>query len=332
MMSLSRRRVSSAFCMAAIAVLASISRAREVEVPQDASAAAAIAQAEAWITAHPQDAAGLQTLARLHALAWAYGETIPLVGAGPLVGASRRDVLPRFAENSSVLVSRTAPRAPLWSSDNVGAGDHKDRPVTAEDAKHLSAAISAYRKAIELHKGNALNGGDALSELGLGWMLAQQGLYVRGLPAEYFGTRAPTDAEKAAWAKGIAELGDEHFAVREAAARSLLAAMPGCVRVLREVSSKDPEVTTQIDAILQGYYDLQALDDYRKAYDLRVKADLQGQPTYEIDSQISERAAAQILAVLTRHPDAARKGEVQNVQHAFDVLAQKRQSLMRMPQ
>ena len=306
--------------IAAIASLPVVSYGREVAIANDASAAEAISQVESWIKARPKDAAGYRVLARLHALAWAYGEKIPLVGT---VG---RDALPQFTEDSTVLVSRTGPREGLWMSKTVGPGARHDRPVTADEAKHQSASIAAYRKTLEL------DACDALSELGLGWMLAQQGKYARELPADYFGERKPTEDHKATWAHALQQLAEEDYQVRDAASKALLAAMPDCVLVLRDVKSEDLEMKARIDAVLQGYFELQALDHYRKAYALRVQVDLKGQPDYQVDSQVSAKAGGQILAVLARHQEAGRKGEAKAIQDALEPLAEKWQSLMMMPQ
>jgi len=263
-MTTSHARFTLSLLLAAFASLPVVAYGRGIALASDASAAQAIAHTEAWIKANPKDTAGYRALAHLHALAWAYGETIPLADT------LRPDSLPLFTEKTTVLVSRTASRESLlwWNSKAVPAGDRQDRPVTADEAKHLAASIVAYRKAIEL------DATDALSELGLGWMLAQEGKYVRELPADHFGQHKPTDAE----------------------------------------------------------LELQALDHYRKAYDLRAKADLAGEPTYQVDSQISAKAGVQILAVLAKHPDAAKKGEVQAVQDVLKPLAEKWGGLMARPQ
>ena len=312
--------------VAAIASFAPVSYGRPVMVAGDASAADVISHVETWIKNHPKEAAGCRgavgyrTLARIHALAWAYGGKIPLAGN------LRRGSLPDFTEDSTVLVSRTGPRERLWNSKTVPPGGRPERPVTADEVRHLSASIAAYRKAIEL------DAGDALSELGLGWMLAQQGVYARELPADYFGKPNPTDAEKATWAQAIKRLADNNYRIREAGSKALEGAMPKCVVMLRKVKSKDMEVKVRIDAILQRHYELQGLAHYRKAYAMRSQMDLKGQPDYRIDSQVSARAGTQILALLARHPEVARKGEAQAVQDVVDVLAKKWQSLMMRPQ
>jgi hypothetical protein len=315
-------RVSVARWVVAVGVgmLAGVSHGRPVAVAEDASAGEIVALVEAWIAAHPKDAEGYRVLGRVHALAWAYGETIPIVGT------ARREALPRFTELTSVLVSRTAPRDPLWLGNSVPVGRREERPVTAAEAGHLAASIAAYRRAVEL------DGDDALSALGLGWMLGQQGLYARQLPADAFEGAKATDAQKAAWGEWIGRLGDGDPSVREAASRSLVAAMPACARALREAPATDPEVGALIDAVFRGYFELQGLAHYRKAYALRAPADVKGEPTYQVDSQVSARAGAEILAVLGRHPEAAGEGEVKAVAGVVEALAGKWERLMRMPQ
>ena len=75
--------------------------------------------------------------------------------------------------------------------------------MTAEEAQHLADCIAAYRKAIEL------DATDVRSELGLAWMLAQQGKYANELPADYFGDPKASDAEKAEWKRTIEQLADD---------------------------------------------------------------------------------------------------------------------------
>jgi hypothetical protein len=316
-------RVRLAVILAAIATWSGVGYGRRVAVSHYVPAAEAVANAEAWIQAHPKDGAGYCALGRVHALAWAYGEKIPLLGSGG------EDALPGFSEVSTVLVARTGPGEMVHEEPGAVSTpgvERKERAVTGEEARHLTAAIAAYRKAIELDTG------DALSELALGWMLAQQGIYARELPADSFGEVKATKAESAAWAQAIGQLADEDPKVRDRASQALLGAMPRCVLALRDVPTDDPETKARIDGVLRDHYDAQALEHYRKAFDLRVAADLKGEPTYQADSQVSAKAGAQILAALARQPAAAKQGEVKTVQEALDPLTKKMQQLMMMPQ
>ena len=319
-MDASRARFTLPLLIATIAFLTTAAGARIVAVANDYSVADALTHVEAWIKAHPKEPAGYRTLARIHALAFAYGEKIPLVGT------SARDALPTFTEDSTVLVSRTAPREALWTTKAVPPGNRPDRPLTADDAKHLSASVVAYQKALELDPT------DGLSELGLGWMLAQQGLYAREIPADFFGDHKPTAAEKAAWAESIRQLADDKQNVRDAAGKTLLAAMPQCALALRNADAKDPPTKARLDAILQTWFDLQSLEHYRKAYILQADVDVMGAPDYQADSQISAKAGAQILAILARHPEAETKDESKTIRETLEPLAKKRQSLMTQPQ
>ena len=65
---------------------------------------------------------------------------------------------------------------------------------------------------------------------------------------------------------------------------------------------------------------------------MQAPVDLKGAPTYQADSQISAKAGTQISAILSEHPDAARKGESTSVQEVLDPLAKKMAALMSMPQ
>jgi hypothetical protein len=316
-----KKRTGLLMGVVAVACWAAVGLGRPVAVSTEVAVGDAVASVEAWIAAHPKDGAGYRALGRVHALAWAYGEKIPLVGAGG------KDALPFFSEFSTVLVSRTGPGEMISFAGGIrGTEARLERPVTAEEARHLGAAVAAYRKAMEL---DSL---DALSELGLGWMLVQEGMYARELPADFFGGAKVTEAEKRAWEEAIGKLADEDAKVREGASKALLAAMPGCVTVLRGAKADDPEREARVKGILRGYFELEALGHYRRAFDLRAKADLAGEPNYDTNSQVSAMAGEQILAVLGRQPEAARKGEVKAVQEVLEPLAKKKERLMMMAQ
>jgi hypothetical protein len=298
--------------MAALASWSAVGRGGRDMTSSPVPVAQAVTNVEVWIKAHPQDGKGYYTSGRIRALAWAYGDKIPLMEAAV------HDELPYFSVYSTILVSRTGPGEPHWNAnDPLNSEDRKDRPVTADDAGHLAASIAAYRKAI------ALDANDALSELGLGWMLAQQGLYARQLPADYWADPKPAAAEKAAWIQAIGQLSDENPKVRDTASQTLLAVMPRCVLVLRDAKSDDPETNARIDLVLRRHFDLQALDHYRKAFTLRAPDDLKAEPKYRTDTQVSAKAGTQILAVLAKYPGAAGKGEVKSVQDVLEPLAKK---------
>jgi hypothetical protein len=278
----------------------------------------AVANVEGWIRAHPKDGAGYHALGRIHALAWANSDVIPLAGSVP-------GELPTFS-NRSILVRRTGPEE-WYAGDGSRAlsAYWEERPVNGVDAKHLGASIAAYRQAI------ALDAKDAMSELGLAWMIAQQGVYARDLPADYWGEVKPTDKERAAWNEAVGQLGREDPKVRDAASQALLAAMPRCVVLLREVKADDPETRARIEAVARDYFALQALEHYGKAYDLRAQADLKEEPTFLADSQISAEAGAEMLAVLVKHPEAAKEGEVKAMRGVLDALARKMEKLRSAP-
>ena len=140
-----------------IAALSAIGYAMEVEAVQPVDTV--VAMVEAWIKAHPEEGAGYRTLGRIHAMAWADAQ-VAAKGLWIPLKIGQPGELPQFYDTATVLGARTR------------------RPVTADDLKHLTASIAAYRRATDL--GPA----DALSELGQGWMLAQQGQYVRNLPGD----------------------------------------------------------------------------------------------------------------------------------------------------
>jgi hypothetical protein len=318
-MTKNHNRFILAITIATLSALSRIGYGGGMPIPHDVPVAQVLANVEAWIKAHPKEGAGLRALARTHALAWAYGEKIPLVRPGSA------DALPPFAQSSTVLVSRTGSTEVLWMAGGIPSDARPDRPVSPEDAKHLADSIALYRKAIEF------DSNDALSELALAWMLALQGKYVRELPSDYWSDLKPTDMEKLTWTRAIAQLADADAGVRDSAGKTLSAAMPACVLTLRDVKSDDPESKARIDAILLDYFEIQALAHYRKAFDLRVAQDMNEDPTSIADGQVSARAGTQILALLSQHPDLAKAGEIKAIQDVLPPLAKKMKLLKSMP-
>jgi hypothetical protein len=311
-----RARCIQTLFLAALASFSTLAAAREITYPSDMPADRILANVQAWIKTHPQDSAAYCVLGRIYGLAWAYGDQIPMWSPGA------PDGLPTFSEFTSVLVSRTGPPEDRRLGINlVKSSERKDRPITAADAAHLGASIAAYQQAIKLDPN------DALSELGLGAMLAQQGLYARKLPPNPFSPSSPTNTEIAAWKQSIAQLASEDPSTRDAASKSLLAAMPHDLTLLQATNTDDPETNSRIDAIVRTWFDLQALDHYRRAFFLRSKEDLKAEPNFQTDCLISAKAGAQILPILSAHPQAARKDEITAIQSVLEPLAKKTDSL-----
>jgi hypothetical protein len=263
--------------------------ANTVQVPVER----VVANVEAWIKEKPQDAQAYYVLGRIHAMAWAYGSKLELwratrVGDDPFGGQ-----LPGFAPYHTVEVRR----------------DAQKQQVTAEDAKHLEDSIRNYSKAVELDKQNAL------WELGLGWILQETGKVAASLP-DGFGDTASvkvTVEEKATYEGAITKLGDAEAKAREDATLRLRAAMPKPLAQLRAVKSDDPEVRARVDALLQGYWEVNALEHYRKAYELRLNQDLQRQSGATGDEALAAEAGEAILAILKSQPHAAKPNEAKDL-------------------
>ena len=263
-----------------------------------------VANVEQWTKDKPADAQGFYVLGRIHAMAWAYGPELSLwgpagtgrgkdppatVAADPFKGE-----LPGFAPYDSVEVRRDAAK----------------KNVTAEDAKHLEESIKSYAKATELDPKNALY------ELGLGWILQETGKVSQELPAGFMndGGAKPTDTEKAGFDAAIKNLGSADAKSREQATDTLRQGLPKSLAQLKAVKSNDPEVTARVGALLKAYWDLQALDHYRKAFALRVDQDLaRGGGLRAGDTQLAAEAGEAILDILKTQPQAAKGTEATEV-------------------
>ena len=97
--------------------------------------------------------------------------------------------------------------------------------------------------------------------------------------------------------------------------------MPKCLLFLREVKTNDPEAKARIDAVLRDYFELQALEHYRKAFELRSQEDLKTPWTNQADSPISAKAGTQILDLLAKHPEATRKDETTAIKAVLEQLS-----------
>jgi hypothetical protein len=265
---------------------------------------------EAWIKDKPKDPQAYYVLGRIHAMAYAYGPNLSLWGpagggrgkGAPGVDASTlpadvdiwKGQLPGFAPYDSIRVQRR---------DNA-------TDLSEDDAKHLAASIANYSKAVELDPKSAIY------ELGLAWILQETARNVATLPAQFapLETAKPTDAEKTAYDALIKKLGDNDAKVREESSSQLAAAMPKPYAQLKALKSADPEVAARAAALVQAYWNLQALAHYRKAYELDMEKDIgRGGPGIAADSQVSAEAADQILVILKENPQAAKEHESTDV-------------------
>jgi hypothetical protein len=289
-----------------------------VKVPVDR----VVANVEKWIKEKPQDAQAQYVLGRIHAMAWAYGADLslwrdPVPGQPPRKGGPPAEVaegedpfngkLPGFAPYDTVQVQR-----------REGAAT-----PTADDAKHLAAAITHYRKAVEL------DGNNSLYELGFAWVLQQAGAAAAGLPADFpaaagVPAAAPSEEEKARLEAAARGLGAADAGARDAAAKAVAGAMPKSYGVVRGLATTDAEVAARAQGLLKGYWDLQALEHYRKAYALQVEKDL-AQPGFgpQGDSAIAMEAGEALAAILSAHPEAAKGEELKTVQGQLKTLSQK---------
>lgn len=334
----SLRTAAAALLVAAVALTArGMFMNRSVKVPVDR----AVANVEKWIKDKPQDAQGYYVLGRLHSMAWAYGPDLNLYrpmtpargGRGaPGGGEGRRVAMPdeEVAPGADPFNGNLPDFAPY---DEVQVRrDEQKKEISDADAAHLREAILNYRKAAELDPKNALY------ELGLAWLLQETGKAARGLPVAGLGLPEvkSSDAEKAAYAAAIAKLGDPDPKVRSDATATLEKAMPKPFEQLLAVKASDPEVSARVDRLVRGYFDLQALEHYRRAYDLSIKDDL-AKPggLVRANAVISAEAGDAILKILSDHPAAEKPNESRELGKALKELAEKPRAmtpiLFRMP-
>jgi tetratricopeptide (TPR) repeat protein len=307
------RTAAAALLMAAAVVSArGMFMNRSVKVPVDR----AVANVEKWVKDKPGDAQGYYVLGRLHAMAWAYGPELNLWRPMPArpEGAGRRVAGPD---------EEAAPGADPFNGELPGFGpydavqvrrDPKKREISEADAGHLRDAVRNYRKAVELDPKSPI------FELGLAWLLQETGKAAGQLPLESMDLTAAkaTDTERAAYSAAIEKLGDADPQVRTAATETLEKEMPKPLEQLRAVKSTDDEVKARVERIIRGYFDLQALEHYRKAYDLSIKDDL-AKPggLMRANAVISSEAGEAILQILTDRPGAGRPNEERDVGEAL---------------
>jgi hypothetical protein len=246
---------------------------------------------EGWIKDKPEDAQGYYVLARVHAMAWAYGAELEM-------WQTKAGELQTFGPLQSVEV-------------------RKEKPATAEDYAHLAKAIENYREAVKRAPG------EAIYQLGLAWVLQQAGRAGKDLPGDFLGAaKALTAEEKAGFSAAVKQLGDPDAKVREGATKLLASGMPRSGAVLREAKSEDPEVEARVTRILGGYWDLQALEHYRAAYAAAKEHDTgpNGAVLMRADSQVSREAADEIRRIVEAHPEAAKAGEPADIAATIEAL------------
>ncbi len=264
----------------------------------------AVGNVEAWIKEKPQDAQAYYVLGRIHSMAWAYGPNLNLWG-NPM--GRGKDPATNAAGNADPFDGKLPGFAP-YDSVEVRRDEAK-KDATAEDMKHLEASIENYKKAVELAPK------EALYELGLAWMLQEAGKVALNLPEGFLGTKVEVTAEeKAKYAAAISKLSNEDPAVREAATAELREAMPKALGQLKGTRNDNLEAMTRMQNIIRGYWELQALEHYRKAYDLRIDEDLKrGGGLRAGDSALAEEAGDAILGILKDQPQAAKPDEAKKV-------------------
>jgi len=260
----------------------------------------ALANAEQWTREKPKDPQGYYVLGRLHAMNWAFGKDRLRVYApfGNRQAAATQPGLPTFYHDDSVQVRRD---------------EDKKKNVTAEDAQHLQESIKNYRKAVELDPKSELY------ELGLAWMLQETGKVAEKLPVAILeaADAKPTEQNKASYDAAVKQLGADDAATREKATASLRAALPKSMPTLLAVKSNDPEVTARVQSILKTYWDLQAIEHYRKAYTMNPEARKFRQIGPGADTDIVYEASQRLIELLQQHPEAAQPQEVNKIEASW---------------
>ena len=247
-----------------------------------------VKNAEAWIKEKPTDAQGYYVLGRVHAMAWAYGPEITLIKPAD------DKALPGFAAFQEVQVR------------------HPDKAPTDVDVEHLAQALKAYERAVELDPKNALYAlgyASTLQEAGARAGVQMVDYSMRG--KEFAFPPGKTEALR----KAAKDLGDSDPKVREAASKALRDDMPlslmefgGCLK------SDDPEVKARAEEVVRGYWDLKALEVYRKAYEAALPGDLTGRGRGPgADTQVSGEAGQAILEIFKTQPQAAKADEAKEI-------------------
>jgi hypothetical protein len=247
-----------------------------------------IKNTEAWIKEKPNDPQGYYVLGRVHAMAWAYGPELTLIK--PADDKS----LPGFAAFQQVQVRRA------------------DKAATKEDIDHLASSLAAYAQAVNLDAKNALYA------LGYAWMLQEAGAHAG---AELLGRYqlpqgfALAPETHKAYEQAMQDLASADPRVREAASATLQAGLPiSWVVIGATGTSGDAEVKARVEAIVKGYWDVKALEAYRKAYELALPNDLKNRSQGpRANSQISGEAGQAILDILKSQPQAAKPNEARDV-------------------
>lgn len=264
---------------------------------------------EAWIKEKPADAQGYYVLGRIHAMAYAYGPELSLWGSQPAGGRrggrAGAGAPPAGGENADPFNGQLPGFAP-YDSIQVQRRDGA-KGLTADDAKHLEASIANYSKAIELDPKSALY------ELGLGWILQETSKHSARLPEKFSAEVNVTDAEKAGYDALIKKLGDADARAREDASKALVLAMPKPYAQVKAVKSADPEVAARAAALVKAHFSVQALEHYRKAYQMNVEKDLAGRAGIAADSQIAAEAGEHIVEILKELPEVAKENEAKEV-------------------
>jgi tetratricopeptide (TPR) repeat protein len=276
-----------------------------------AKADEAIANAEAFVAKHPADAEGYYILGRLHAMAWAYGDTLDLASQGG------RGEPPRFVpwDTVEVLPKGFPDERQPGRQPPVRRADRKE--ASLGDGRHLAAAITNYRKAVQLDPRLAI------AQLGLGWILHMAGRNADMLPADFLETPATMPATtRDAIAAAVGNLSDENQTVRDAASQELRTHLPEAVVFFRGYHTADPETLARMGKLIAEYWDLQALPHLRAAYSLTVQDNLKQKSfLQETDAAISLKAGQTLLVILHDYPATAQKNEIDTVDAAVQKLA-----------
>jgi len=260
----------------------------------------ALNRANAWINSHPNRAEGYFFLGGIEGSAWAKGTT----GKGTQVDiASFGDANnpPRFVPWVSIMFQRDATFA-----------------TTPETLKSLNASIAAYRHAVELDAQNPLY------HLGLAWSL-EEAAKAKLHRADVGGDapRALTDDERLQCEAAIALLGNTDAAQREQGTKTLGDFMPRDAAILRAVRSDDAEVAARIVYILQGSWLIQAVKQYRKAYQQSVEHDLKtASYDAEADNAVSVKAGERLLSLLSTQSGAT-PDEIKRIKESLQAIKAK---------
>jgi hypothetical protein len=289
--------------------------------------------AEAYVEKNPKDAEGYYCIGRIRMTVWAH--SLQEDGRITYMGLTEPKKLPSFPPWDSVMLMRPGPEPYVPPGprlvelqqvvrEDEPPGEKKGAPV--DDAAGLARAVEAYRKAV------SLDGGDrSLYHLALACAYEEVARVAGRMPADFdYGMKDELSAaEKQRCDRAIKDLAAEEPATRERATRELEEMVPAAAPYLAKLKPADEEVQARLHRVLGKYWQLQAVQEYRKAYRATVEMNL-AMPQYDSlsDKMVAAEAGERMLVLFKHVPEAAKAGEIDAVTKAVTAINAKEHTMM----